>query len=106
MLIGDFNIDLLKYDANTDSPTFLDLMYTNFLLPYISTPRSVTAHSKTLIDNICSSNIEDGLISGNVTTNITDHYAQFLLNKDIKLQHTYQELFRYNFKNFKMLNLT
>ena len=33
--MGDLNIDLLKYDTNTDGPTFLDLMYTNILLPYI-----------------------------------------------------------------------
>ena len=104
--MGDLTIDLLKYDTNTDGPIFLDLMYINFLLPYISTPTSVTAHSKTLTDNIFSNNIEDGLISGNVTTNIRDHYAQFLLKKDIRLQHTYQKLFGYNFKNFKMLNLT
>ena len=47
-------------------------------------------HSKTLVDNIFSNNIEDGLISGNITTNITDHYVQFLLKKDIILQHTNQ----------------
>ena len=38
MLMGDFNIDLLKYDHNTDSASFLDPLYPNFLLPYISTP--------------------------------------------------------------------
>ena len=90
VLMGDFNIDLLKYDTNTDSTTCLDSMYTNSLLPYISTPTRVTAHSKTLINNIVSNNIEDGLISGNITTTITDHYAQFLLKKDIKLQHNNQ----------------
>ena len=65
ILMGDFNIDLLKYDHNTDSASFLDSLYTNFLLPYISTPSRVTTHSRTLIDNIFSNNIEDGLISGN-----------------------------------------
>ena len=38
VLMGDFNIDLLKYDSNTDSSTFLDKMYSSFLLPYISSP--------------------------------------------------------------------
>ena len=36
MLMGDFNIDLLNYDTNTDSATFLDSMYTNVFLPYIT----------------------------------------------------------------------
>ena len=83
--MGDFDIDLLKYDTNTDSVTFLESMYTNFLSTYISTPTRVTTHSKTLIDNIFTNNIDDGLISGNITTTITDHYAQFLLRKDMKL---------------------
>ena len=53
-----------------------------------------------LIGNIFLNNIEDGLISGNITTTIINHYAQFLLKKDIKLQDTNQKLFQYNFKNF------
>ena len=58
VLMGDFNIDLLKYDTNTDGATFLNSMYTKFLLRYISTPARVATHSKTLIDNIFSNNIE------------------------------------------------
>ena len=65
-LMGDFNIDLLKYDHNTDSASFLDSLYTNFLLPYISTSSQVTTHSRTLLHNIFSKNIEDGLISGKI----------------------------------------
>ena len=84
MLMGDLNIDLLKYDTNKDSTMFLDIMYTNFLLPYIAIPNRVTTHSKTLIDNIFSNNIEDGLISGNIITTISGNYAQFLLQKILK----------------------
>ena len=36
--MGDFNIDLLKYDTEKDSADFLDSMYASFLLPYIGTP--------------------------------------------------------------------
>ena len=63
MLTGDFNIDLLKYDQNTESASFLDSLYANFLLPYISTPSGVTKRSRTLMDNIFPNNIGD-LISG------------------------------------------
>ena len=31
VLMGDFNIDLLKYDSNIDSSTFLDKMYSSFV---------------------------------------------------------------------------
>ena len=100
MLMSDFNIDLLKYDTNKDSTMFLDIMYTNFLLPYITIPTRVTTHSKTLIDNTFSDNIEDGLISGNIITTISDHYAQFLLQKNIKIEKKEKNIFRHNFKNF------
>ena len=64
MLMGDFNIDLLKYDANADS---------------VTTPTRVTAHWKSLIDNMFLNNIDSGLISGNIISTISDHFAQFLL---------------------------
>ena len=98
--MGDFNIDLLKCDTNTDSRTFLDSMYQNFFLPYITTPTRVTTHSKSPIDNIFSNNIEDGLISGNIISTLSDHFSQFLLQKDIKIDKNKANLFRNNFKNF------
>ena len=84
MIMADFTIDVLKYDTNTDSTAFLDSMYTNIFLPYITTPTRVTTHSKTLIDNAFSNNIKNGLISENIISTISDHFAQFILQKDIK----------------------
>ena len=83
ILMGDFNIDILKYDTNNDSAAFLEMMFENFFLPYISLPTRVTPRSHTLIDNIFSNIIEDDeIISGNITTTISDHYAQFTLFKN------------------------
>ena len=42
------------------SSDFLDAMYANFFLPYIIAPSRVTAHSKTLINNIFLNTVEDG----------------------------------------------
>ena len=96
--MGDCNIDLLKYDRNTDSASFLDSLYKNFL-PYISTPSHVTTHSRTLMDNIFANNIEDGLISGNIISTISDHYAQFLLMKNMKIkQKETTDIHRHDFK--------
>ena len=58
--MGDFNIDLLKYDSGKDSADFQDPMHAKFLLSWIRTTSRVTIRSKTLIDNIFSDNIEDG----------------------------------------------
>ena len=101
LLMGDFKVDLLKYDHNTDSASFLHSLYTNFLLPYISTPSHVATHSRTLIDNFFPNNIEGGLISGNIISTISDHYAQFLLMKNMKIkQKETTDIYRHDFENF------
>ena len=99
--MGDFNIDLLKYDHNTDSASFLGSLYSSFLLLYISAPSRVTTHSRTLIDNSFPSNIEDGLISCNIISTISDHYAQFLLRKNMKIkQKETTDIYSHDFTNF------
>ena len=60
-------------------------MHSKFLLPYISSPSRVTPRSQTLIDNIFSNKIEVESFFGNITTIISDHYAQFLLLKSNSL---------------------
>ena len=101
LLISDFNIDLLKYDRNADSTAFLvPIIYKFFFLPFITTLTPVTPHSKTLIDNRFKKNIEDGLISRNIISTISDHFAQFLLQKDIKIDKSKPNLLQNNFKNF------
>ena len=80
----DFNIDILKYDTNKDSEEFLDKMYTNYLLPYITSPSRVTPRSQTLIDNFFSNIIEECSNSGNLTTATSDHFVHFVLFKTEK----------------------
>lgn len=77
--MDNFNIDLLKCDSNIGSSTFLAKMYSNFLLPCISSPSRLTIRSQTLIGSISSNNIKENINSGNLTSIIYDHYAQFLL---------------------------
>ena len=105
VIMGDFNIDLLKYVTEKDSANFLDSMYASFLLRYISTPSRVTPRSKTLIDNIFSNNIEDGSISGNIVTTISDHYAQFLLLQNLNKNSINSEIYHQDFKKLSKNNL-
>ena len=55
-------------------------MYSNLLLPNITSPTRVTINSKTLIDNIFSNNYDSYLTSGNLVT-LCVHHAQFFLIK-------------------------
>ena len=66
-------------------------MISHHLLPYILHPSRVTDHSATVIDNIFSNNTEYDTFSGNILTNISDHFPQFLVInkatiKDVPMQ--------------------
>jgi len=78
LLLGDFNINLLKCDEEPVN-SFLDILGSNLLLPHILVPTRVTDHSKTLIDNIFSGPATSMTISGNLCYTISDHLLQFCL---------------------------
>ena len=103
MSMGDFNIDLLKYDTNASSTAFLDSMYTIFF-SLTSQPQCGLQHTQKLIDNIFLKNSADGLTSGNITLTISNYFAQFLLQKD-KIDKNKPNLFTYNFKSLNEASL-
>ena len=76
LITGDFNIDLLNYnDKNTAQ--FLETVFSYSYLPFIDTSTRVTAHSKTLIDNIFYNKTMVNITAGNVSFVISDHLIQF-----------------------------
>ena len=51
-LLGDFNVDLLKYDKHAPTNEFWDSLSSNMFLAHITQPNRISTTSKTLIDNI------------------------------------------------------
>ena len=82
-ILGDFNLDLLKRDTNSDIQTFLDLMYSSSFLPLINKPTRVTADSATLIDNIFTNNLSQHHSIGILLADISDHYPIFTYLKEL-----------------------
>ena len=78
VLMGDFNVGLPKYENNTYTADFLDKIYSTSLIPQITSPTRITPRSKTLIDNIFTTDGNEETLSRNIITNISDHLAQFL----------------------------
>ena len=101
ILLGDFNIDLLKCDSNKNVSDFLDIIYSTNLVPNITSPTRLTSRSQTLIDNIFSSIINDDCIAGNLISPISDHHAQFLIIPNYTItQNSKKDLCKWNFKHF------
>ena len=51
ILMGDFNIDLIKYESSHHVNRFLYQMYSSHFYPLINRPTRITANSATLTDN-------------------------------------------------------
>ena len=51
-LAGDFNINLLDFEANKKVQSFVSLMFEFSMIPTINKPTRVTKHTVTAIDNI------------------------------------------------------
>ena len=75
--MGDFNVDLMKYDSHDDSNTFPNNLYSSSFTPYILQPTRL--QSKLLIDNIFVNTLEYPSYSGNILIEISDHLIQFLI---------------------------
>ena len=58
-----------------------------YLIPAIDKSTRVHRRSATLIDNIFVSNPDQVEYSGNIITDITDHFSQFCIIKSAKSKH-------------------
>ena len=99
-IMGDFNIDLLKINSNTDANSFYTNMTSHFFAPFILQPTRLV--SKTLIDNIFINSIEYPSYSGNLTIQLSDHLFQFTILEGFykELTPKKQNLYSRNFKCF------
>ena len=104
ILLGDFNINLLKYDNSPEVKEFIDILSSYLIAPSISLPTRVTVHSQTLIDNILFTPNNYKVISGNLTVGISDHMPQFLMFESPSYPKDPPEFFYRNWKIFDKEN--
>ena len=81
IIAGDLNIDLLKYSSHHTTTEFLDHMLINNLIPKITMPTRITENSSSLIDHVYTNIDKSQCIAGTLTTDISDHYSNFILTK-------------------------
>ena len=51
LMMGNLNINLLKYQSHSETNGFINFMVSHYLLPHILHQTSVTDHSATITDN-------------------------------------------------------
>ena len=77
--MGDFNVNLINCSDEKNASNFLDAMLSLSLLSFITTPTRITRNSKILIDNIFYNKALNDIMSGNLSSIISDHRIQFLI---------------------------
>ena len=81
--MGDFNIDLLKSQVCHFAQNFLLTLQSYTFTPTIDKPTRIHRNSATLIDNIFVNNIENSFLSGNILSDISDHFSQFCIIQSV-----------------------
>ena len=77
-IMGDFNIDLLKCETFQVSQDFLLSLRSCYLIPTVDKPTRVHRTSaKWLINSFFVNNPDKLLASGNIISDISDHFSQF-----------------------------
>ena len=103
-LAGDFNLDLSNLN-HTESQKFFEVMMSHFLRPTITLPTKINKVRHTVIDNIFTNQIAEGIVSGNLSISISDHLPSFLLVPyENQYLYTKQKVFKRDTKNFDREN--
>ena len=80
-IMGDFNIDLLKFQRHNKTKYFIELILTTLYLPVITKPTRITDHSATLLDQIYSNSKSLNDQSGIIITDVADHFGTFYVSR-------------------------
>ena len=75
--MGDTNLNLLCFHNCKYAQNLILTLQSLNVTPTIEKPTRVYNNSYSLIDNIFVSNLEDNIISGNIVSDLTDHFSQF-----------------------------
>ena len=85
--MGDFNIDLLKYNYCNFSTEFFNQFSSSGYRPLISKPIRITKSTATLIDNIFTNNLsKTEHLNGILLNDISYHFPIFTTTEQFELQ--------------------
>ena len=82
-LLGDINLDFLKYKKCEKVTNFVDLLFSFGLLQILTKPTRCTPSSATLIDVILTNEINSDLNSTILVSHLSDHFPVFHTVKSI-----------------------
>ena len=88
------------YDSHSLTCDFVSLLLSQNFLPYIIHPTRVSDHSSTFIDNIFSNVCNLDTKSGNILTQVADHFPQFLIVRKAVFANKTQSYYQHDYSKF------
>ena len=75
-------------------------MYSYGLLPQITQPTRVTDNTANIVDNIFTNTMDNNILSGNIITDFSDHYLQFVSVIKEKIDYKSIKMFKRDYSKF------
>ena len=103
--MGGFNIHLLNYECHAPISDFMNNFCKNHFLPSINHPsRIFNFGSSTIVGDIFTNMIDSQMICGNISTQISDHFPQFLILRKSNVSYIHSDTFKYDYSAFNEAN--
>ena len=103
-IMSDTNLNLLHFNSCNYVQDFLFNLQSLNLTPTIDKPTRVHRNSATLINNIFTNKVEENIISGNLISDVSDHFAQFCISQSPISKEKPPRLLSRDFSNFTERN--
>ena len=103
-VMTDANINLLHFNSCNYAQDFLLTLQSLNLAPCIDKPTRVQRNSFSLIDNIFTNKVNENIISGNIISDISDHFSQFCLTSSLVVKGTPDRPLARDFSKFSEEN--
>jgi hypothetical protein len=100
-LLGDFNIDVLKYSSCYKAKTYIDLLFSLGLIQVITKPTRCKPTSATLIDHACINSQAPCISSYIIISHISDHFPVIVKVKNVASNNTPKYV---EFRDFSVTN--
>ena len=99
-VMTDANINLLRYETCKYAQSFLHILQSLCFSPTIDKPTRVHNASATLIDNIFVNNYDAHFLSGNIVSDVSDHFSQFCVCRPLGGKTKLQKIVTRDFSKF------
>ena len=107
VILGDYNIDLLKYTHDAYATEFADSTFEHGCIPLITKPTRVTPTSATCIDNIITNKVYQNSEAGIIFDDISDHFGIFYAIPNFVISNNQRKRTQHNVcrRNYSLENI-